>query len=64
MFTSVKPPMQVFSLPQLLVVPLFQRPYVWKREEQWEPLWGDVRRLAHLYLDNPASQATHSSGRW
>lgn len=27
-------------------VPLFQRPYVWKREEQWQPLWDDLRRLA------------------
>ena len=25
------------------VVPLYQRPYVWKREEQWEPLWDDLR---------------------
>jgi uncharacterized protein with ParB-like and HNH nuclease domain len=21
------------------VVPLFQRPYVWSRTDQWEPLW-------------------------
>jgi uncharacterized protein with ParB-like and HNH nuclease domain len=26
-------------------VPLFQRLYVWGREEQWEPLWDDVSGL-------------------
>ncbi|MBN3844473.1 DUF262 domain-containing protein [Burkholderia sp. Ac-20349] len=26
-------------------VPLFQRPYVWAREEQWEPLWEDISGL-------------------
>ena len=25
------------------VIPTFQRPYVWDRERQWEPLWEDVR---------------------
>nr|WP_301280716.1 DUF262 domain-containing protein [Rhodococcus sp. RD6.2] len=25
-----------------LVVPLFQRPYVWDEDEQWAPLWEDV----------------------
>lgn len=33
---------QVFSQDQRFTVPLFQRPYVWSREEQWEPLWEDV----------------------
>ena len=28
------------------VVPLFQRPYVWDRERQWEPFWDDVRMVA------------------
>jgi len=26
-------------------VPLFQRPYVWGRDEQWEPLWEDLSGL-------------------
>lgn len=29
-----------------LVVPLFQRPYVWDQELNWEPLWADVRTAA------------------
>ncbi len=31
-----------FDKPQKLVVPLFQRPYVWNEENQWEPLWNDA----------------------
>ncbi|MFC9519175.1 DUF262 domain-containing protein [Nocardiaceae bacterium NPDC056970] len=32
----------VFRSDVRLVVPLFQRPYVWDEEEQWAPLWDDV----------------------
>ncbi|MEX2650006.1 MAG: DUF262 domain-containing protein [Alphaproteobacteria bacterium] len=32
------------------VVPLFQRPYVWEREAQWEPLWDDIVRVADRLL--------------
>jgi hypothetical protein len=32
------------------LVPLYQRPYVWKRDDQWEPLWEDLRRLAERTL--------------
>ena len=44
------------------MVPLFQRPYVWNEENQWVPLWQDVRRMAELRLDNPTSTATHFLG--
>lgn len=27
-------------------VPLYQRSYVWNREQQWEPLWEDIREKA------------------
>jgi hypothetical protein len=43
----------VFTLPQRLVVPLFQRPYVWNEENQWEPLWNDVVRVAERVLASP-----------
>lgn len=53
MLTDVKTPHGVFYMPQRLMVPLFQRPYVWSREGQWEPLWEDIvristRKLAHV----------------
>lgn len=43
----------VFMQPQRLVVPLFQRPYVWNEENQWEPLWNDVVRVADRVLARP-----------
>ena len=27
-------------------IPSFQRPYVWTEEDQWAPLWADVKRVA------------------
>ena len=35
-------------------IPTFQRPYVWNQEDQWEPLWDDVRNTAERYLDHLA----------
>jgi uncharacterized protein with ParB-like and HNH nuclease domain len=51
--TQVRTPQMVFMQPQRLVVPLFQRPYVWNEENQWEPLWDDVTRVANRVLDRP-----------
>lgn len=34
-------------------MPLFQRPYVWNQEIQWEPLWEDVARVAERLLTRP-----------
>ncbi len=31
-------------------IPIYQRPYVWKRDDQWEPLWEDIRNLATARL--------------
>ena len=28
------------------VVPVFQRPYVWTQERQWEPLWCEIEEIA------------------
>ena len=36
----------IFGPDRRLIVPLFQRPYVWTRELQWEPLWDDIRSVA------------------
>ena len=56
MDTQVRTPQMVFTLPQRLVVPLFQRPYVWNEENQWEPLWNDVVRVAERVLASPQSK--------
>src|SRR4026208_406276 len=53
METQVRTPQMVFMQPQRLVVPLFQRPYVWNEENQWDPLWDDVVRAADRVLTRP-----------
>src|SRR4051794_27535970 len=61
METHVRTPQDVFMQPQHLVVPPFQRPYVWEKEQQWAPLWQDVRRLAEIRLGQ-SSDANHFLG--
>lgn len=53
METQVRTPQMVFMQPQRLVVPLFQRPYVWNEEYQWQPLWEDVTRMAERLILHP-----------
>jgi hypothetical protein len=36
-------------------VPLFQRQYVWKHDEHWEPLWEDIERKFIQRLDGAPS---------
>lgn len=62
METAVRTPMHIFALPQQLVVPLFQRPYVWDEQNQWAPLWHDVRRLIEARRREPFGQVTHFLG--
>ena len=48
----------IFGKPVHYLVPLYQRPYVWTREDQWEPLWQDVVAVAERLLDDtPANDA-------
>ncbi len=56
METQVRTPQTVFMHPQRLVVPLFQRPYVWNQENQWEPLWSDMVRVTERLLRHPADR--------
>lgn len=62
METFKRTPLQLFNLPQHFVIPLFQRPYVWREDEQWEPLWKDIRRIAELRMAEPRLNATHFLG--
>lgn len=45
-------PLQILQQPQRLMIPLFQRPYVWSKEAQWEPLWDDIIRMAEALRPN------------
>jgi len=42
----------IFGKPVRYLVPMFQRPYVWRREEQWEPLWEDIQAVLERQLDD------------
>ena len=53
METQVRTPQMIFMQPQRLIVPLFQRPYVWNQENQWEPLWNDVVRVTERLIGHP-----------
>ena len=37
-------------------IPQFQRPYAWKLETQWAPLWEDVRQVAERHLNSEAAE--------
>ncbi|MGW9208104.1 DUF262 domain-containing protein [Embleya sp. NPDC055664] len=41
---------QLFGPDVRLVVPVFQRPYVWAADRNWRPLWEDVEALLHRKL--------------
>ncbi|WP_315073818.1 DUF262 domain-containing protein [uncultured Microbacterium sp.] len=62
MKTDLTTPQGIFGMPQHLTVPIYQRPYVWTQEDQWAPLWGDIRRLTEHRMENPGSNATHFLG--
>jgi hypothetical protein len=32
-------------------IPAFQRPYVWTEEDQWQPLWDDIVRVAEALVE-------------
>ncbi len=45
------------------VVPLFQRQYVWTRENQWEPLWEDItERAARREASDASDLSPHFLG--
>jgi len=42
---------EIFGGPHVFFVPLYQRPYVWTKDNQWAPLWEDVTQIADDLLD-------------
>ena len=51
METDILTPKDLFQKDIHYTVPGFQRRYVWKQDEQWEPLWEDVCNTADNYLE-------------
>lgn len=48
---------KLFHNPLRLVIPVYQRPYVWNEADQWGPLWTDIRRLAEHVLEQGHAKA-------
>ena len=40
----------LFGTPISYRIPVFQRPYAWTKEKQWQPLWSDAQRIAEKLL--------------
>lgn len=54
---------EIFYKQRRYLVPLYQRPYVWKQDEQWEPLWEDIRSIAdNLLSDGSRDIKSHFLG--
>ena len=56
------PLLSIFEPKLRLEVPLFQRQYVWNREQQWEPLWEDISRKFTEHLDGRLDAPVHFLG--
>ena len=52
MQTSIMVPQELFIKVVRYEIPLFQRPYVWNQDDQWEPLWEDVSDKAAAIIEN------------
>jgi hypothetical protein len=54
----------LFQRERRYIVPLYQRSYVWTQQDQWEPLWEDIERLAEACLaaENHVARRSHFLG--
>jgi uncharacterized protein with ParB-like and HNH nuclease domain len=62
MKANAVPLLAIFEKKMRLEVPLFQRQYVWRREQQWEPLWEDIQRKFTEYLEGRKDAPVHFLG--
>jgi len=62
MKANAVPLLALFEKKMRLEVPLFQRQYVWSRQEQWEPLWEDIERKFTEYLNGRKDAPVHFLG--
>jgi hypothetical protein len=58
MKADAQPLSKIFSSDIRYLVPLYQRPYVWKLESHWRPLWEDIRLTADQLLTDTAGGQT------
>jgi hypothetical protein len=51
MDTKALTPRELFDGTVCYEIPPFQRPYVWNEQDQWQPLWTDIERVAAAFED-------------
>jgi hypothetical protein len=51
MEANARTPRELFDGKVRYEIPPFQRPYVWTEEDQWQPLWDDIVRVADSLLE-------------
>ena len=51
MDTNILRPRSLFQQDIRYTIPPFQRHYVWTQDDQWEPLWEDVQKVAESFLE-------------
>ena len=51
-------PRELFGTTVHYEIPAFQRPYVWTLDDQWQPLWQDVRRVAEKIIAADGDEAS------
>ncbi len=52
----------IFNADVRYMVPLYQRPYVWEKDEHWTPLWEDIVVILEHALAGEDEFATHFLG--
>lgn len=62
MKANAAPLLAIFEKKMRLEVPLFQRQYVWSKDQQWEPLWEDISRKFSEYLEGRTDAPVHFLG--
>lgn len=62
MNANAVPLLAIFEKKMKLEVPMFQRQYVWGRDQQWEPLWEDIERKFMQYLEGHKDTPVHFLG--
>ena len=50
-------PRELFGTTVHYEIPAFQRPYVWTLDDQWQPLWQDVGRVAEKVIAADGDEA-------
>ena len=53
---------KLFAPPTSYRIPQFQRPYAWRKDKQWKPLWSDISTVAENYINGDRNPRAHFMG--